>query len=110
MTTAVARADRQAHTIRFSTSYFTSWGERVVVVGSHPVLVRGPGSRRVAGLLTRERERERERERGRCRARAGTPFVVTFRWVALSSPARPPSDMKNGGEYNYNNSTHTFAN
>jgi hypothetical protein len=26
------------HTVRFSTAYYTTWGERVVIVGSHPVL------------------------------------------------------------------------
>ena len=42
MATASSKETRYTHhTIRFSTGYYTQWGERVVVVGSHPVLVRG---------------------------------------------------------------------
>lgn len=50
---AAARKEEGQHTIRFSTSYFTKWGERVVVMGSHPVLVRRRASRRMGcpGLL-----------------------------------------------------------
>lgn len=38
------------HTIRFSTAYYTKWGERIVVVGSHPVLVRSWAAGRRRGV------------------------------------------------------------